>query len=151
MTDLSQTIRETLETHLPLLTENDVARLHERIIIAINRDAIENRGVTTKLNAMSDEIVAKLGRYRDLADAEAAEFRRCSRDNYTVFEPIPGVWHPLVQLEAVKMNIDTGFAPKDEPSGIDLFATLELLDAAAHVAVLKECRPQPRRHRAKAV
>lgn len=37
--------------------------------------------------------------------------RSWARSNYKVYEPIQGIWHPVVQLECVLMNMETGYAP----------------------------------------
>jgi hypothetical protein len=42
--------------------------------------------------------------FRDLTEAEEAEFRQWARTNYKPFEPIDGTWHPVVQAECVEMN-----------------------------------------------
>lgn len=47
--------------------------------------------------------------FRNLDGAEADTFRKWARDNYQTFEPIQGIWHPVVQLECVIMNAETGF------------------------------------------
>lgn len=44
--------------------------------------------------------------FRHLDDAEADEFRQWARDNYTPMAPILGVWHPAVQYECAKMNLE---------------------------------------------
>jgi hypothetical protein len=37
--------------------------------------------------------------FRDLSDAEAAEFRKWARDNYIPGQPINPIWHPVVRDE----------------------------------------------------
>jgi hypothetical protein len=44
-----------------------------------------------------------------LSQDEETECRKWARDNYKVFEPIKGIWHPIVQDECVKMNAETGY------------------------------------------
>lgn len=52
--------------------------------------------------------------FRDnLSPEEQAAFRRWARDHYKVFEPIQGVWHPLVQQECVEMNREASMNLKD--------------------------------------
>lgn len=34
--------------------------------------------------------------------------RAWARENYKPFDPITGVWHPVVQAECVRMNIEAG-------------------------------------------
>lgn len=45
--------------------------------------------------------------FRDLGPEEEEEFRKWARENYKPFDPIKGVWHPIVQEECVKMNKET--------------------------------------------
>ena len=42
--------------------------------------------------------------FRKLSDAEAETFRQWVRDNYEPFTDIEGVWHPVSQAEAVRIN-----------------------------------------------
>lgn len=49
--------------------------------------------------------------WKHLTPAEEAHFRKWARENYQIFAPIDGVWHPVVQDECVKMNAETGFSP----------------------------------------
>jgi hypothetical protein len=44
--------------------------------------------------------------FSNLSPADEAEFRKWARDNYKPFEPINGVWHPVVQDECRIMNQD---------------------------------------------
>lgn len=44
--------------------------------------------------------------FRDLDEAEEASFRKWARDNYRAFADIKGVWHPIVQDECRKINIE---------------------------------------------
>ena len=46
------------------------------------------------------------GLFRHLSEAEIAEFRKWTRDNYKPFSPIEGIWHPIVQAEAAAMNAE---------------------------------------------
>lgn len=48
-------------------------------------------------------------RFRNLSDEEISEFRRWARENYVKFSNISGVWHPIVQLECVVINSETGY------------------------------------------
>ena len=45
--------------------------------------------------------------FRDLSEQEEVEYRRWARENYKPFEPISGVWHPVVQEECTKINQGT--------------------------------------------
>ena len=42
--------------------------------------------------------------FRKLDKDEEQEFRQWARDNYTRFDPIKGIWHPVIQTECAKMN-----------------------------------------------
>lgn len=44
--------------------------------------------------------------FRELDGEEELSFRNWSRSTYKVGEPISGIWHPVVQEECVKMNIE---------------------------------------------
>jgi hypothetical protein len=44
--------------------------------------------------------------FRELSEAEIAEFRQWARNNYKVGEPISGLWHPIIQQECVAMNVN---------------------------------------------
>jgi hypothetical protein len=46
--------------------------------------------------------------FRDLTDAEEAQFRKWARENYKPGSPISTVWHPVAQDECVKMNAELG-------------------------------------------
>lgn len=48
-----------------------------------------------------------------LSPARETEFRKWARDNYRRFDPISGVWHPVVQDECRKINEESGYAPDD--------------------------------------
>ena len=52
--------------------------------------------------------------YRLLTDEEKQDFREWARVNYHAFEPIEGIWHPIVQRECVRMNEEKGL-PNAEP------------------------------------
>jgi hypothetical protein len=51
--------------------------------------------------------------FRNLSPEEEQSFRQWARDNYQPFEPIDGVWHPVIQDECARINAATGYAPKD--------------------------------------
>jgi len=42
--------------------------------------------------------------FKDLNDEEEAAYRQWARENYTKYESIKGVWHPVVQNECTKIN-----------------------------------------------
>ena len=42
--------------------------------------------------------------FRELSAEEEAPFRQWARDNYEVFSPINGTYHPVVQNECTLMN-----------------------------------------------
>lgn len=44
--------------------------------------------------------------FRKLSDEETKEFRQWARENYVVLTPIKGIWHPVVQSECTKMNVE---------------------------------------------
>ena len=44
------------------------------------------------------------GLFKELTVEEAQEFAQWARDNYKPGDPIPGIWHPVVQRECVIMN-----------------------------------------------
>ena len=46
--------------------------------------------------------------FKQLSPEEEAEFRQWARENYTPFEPIKGIWHPVVQDECRRMNEEAG-------------------------------------------
>jgi len=46
--------------------------------------------------------------FRDLSEEEEAVFRKWAHDNYRAFAEINGTWHPVVQDECVKINIEAG-------------------------------------------
>jgi hypothetical protein len=48
--------------------------------------------------------------FRQLSVAQTAEFQKWARLNYKPFEPIEGIWHPIVQAECVKMCAEAGYA-----------------------------------------
>ena len=44
--------------------------------------------------------------FKDLTDKEMTEFKDWARKNYKPFTEIKGVWHPIIQEECRKMNIE---------------------------------------------
>jgi hypothetical protein len=44
--------------------------------------------------------------FKNLTPDEEAEFRQWARANYKPFAQINGVWHPVVQDECTKMNVE---------------------------------------------
>jgi hypothetical protein len=46
--------------------------------------------------------------FRELSEQEEQSFRQWARDNYQAFEPIQGVWHPVIQDECRKINQTEG-------------------------------------------
>lgn len=42
--------------------------------------------------------------FRELTLDEEKAFRKWARENYVPYEPIQGIWHPVVQDECSKMN-----------------------------------------------
>lgn len=53
--------------------------------------------------------------FRHLPAEEERKFRLWARENYRVFSPINGVWHPVVQDECMRMNAETGYSPRALP------------------------------------
>lgn len=49
--------------------------------------------------------------FNQLTSQQEADFRLWARQNYQVYTPIDGVWHPVVQDECVRMNAETGYSP----------------------------------------
>jgi hypothetical protein len=48
--------------------------------------------------------------FRELSPDEQQSFRQWARENYTPFEPISGVWHPIVQDECRIINQTADFS-----------------------------------------
>ena len=44
--------------------------------------------------------------HKQLNQEEERQFRQWARDNYKPYSPISGVWHPVVQAECVKINME---------------------------------------------
>lgn len=44
--------------------------------------------------------------FKELSESEELDFRAWARDNYKPYEPIKGIWHPIVQQECVNINRD---------------------------------------------
>jgi hypothetical protein len=42
--------------------------------------------------------------FRELTPEEEVPFRQWARENYKPFDPIKGIWHPVVQEECTKIN-----------------------------------------------
>lgn len=42
--------------------------------------------------------------FRRLNPEEEIEFRLWAQENYKPFDPIKGIWHPIVQEECTNMN-----------------------------------------------
>jgi len=53
--------------------------------------------------------------FRALTEVEVKEFRRSARLNYKPFSPIEGIWHPIYQLECVRMNHENSKYKVAEP------------------------------------
>lgn len=47
--------------------------------------------------------------FRALTKTEIHELRQAARDKYIPFETIDGIWHPVYQLECVKINHEHSF------------------------------------------
>lgn len=45
-------------------------------------------------------------RFKELPDDKVKEFCEWARANYKPFTAINGMWHPVVQTECVKINIE---------------------------------------------
>ena len=65
--------------------------------------------------------------FKKLSSKEEAEYRLFARNNYDLFHPIPGHWHPTIQDECIKMNLENSkFVKKskyfvNEKSGLDKY------------------------------
>lgn len=46
--------------------------------------------------------------FRKLTPEEEEQFRQWARENYRPFDPIKGIWHPIVQDECRRMNQEAG-------------------------------------------
>jgi hypothetical protein len=46
----------------------------------------------------------KMKMFKELTQKEETEFKDWAKLNYKPFEPIKGIWHPIIQAECVKMN-----------------------------------------------
>ena len=46
--------------------------------------------------------------FSQLTPEQQEAFRLWARENYTAFEPINGVWHPVVQDECTRINAEYG-------------------------------------------
>ena len=44
--------------------------------------------------------------FKQLTEDEKASYREWARKNYVAGQEIVGVWHPIAQLECVKMNAE---------------------------------------------
>ena len=44
--------------------------------------------------------------FRKLNSDEEKEFRAWARENYELYAQISTLWHPIVQLECTKMNVE---------------------------------------------
>lgn len=55
--------------------------------------------------------------WKVLTCEEELEFRRWARDNYKTLTDICGVWHPAVQDECVKINIEKGREMNEQLGG----------------------------------
>jgi len=42
--------------------------------------------------------------FKELSAKEVKEYKAWARKNYKPFEPISGIWHPVVQEECAKIN-----------------------------------------------
>lgn len=54
--------------------------------------------------------------FRKLSSEEEQSFRSWAHENYVPFEPIQGIWHPVIQDECAKINAASGqnFDPAKE-------------------------------------
>jgi len=44
--------------------------------------------------------------FKKLNRSEAKEYKQWAREKYKPFSTIEGIWHPVVQLECVKINTE---------------------------------------------
>ena len=54
--------------------------------------------------------------FRKLSMKEKREFRKAARENYEVFTPINGIWHPVYQAECAAMNDENAIYAMEEES-----------------------------------
>ena len=59
--------------------------------------------------------------FKTLSPEHEAVYRKWARENYQVYSPINGVWHPVVQDECCRMNAETGYSPDgfDPPGPVE--------------------------------
>jgi len=56
--------------------------------------------------------------FKELSEAEEADFRQWARSNYVIGDPIPSTWHPVVVDECMAMLIGkakNGLDSKEQP------------------------------------
>lgn len=51
--------------------------------------------------------------FRVLSCEEEEEYRKWARDNYKPGDEINHVWHPVVQCECVRMNLENKYVNKN--------------------------------------
>jgi len=54
--------------------------------------------------------------FRKLGAAEKETFRQAARNNYELFTPIEGIWHPIYQIECVRLNFEAATFVEDKES-----------------------------------
>ena len=60
--------------------------------------------------------------FKNLEIDELLEYKTWAREHYVVHSEIKGIWHPVVQIECVRMNCErNGFLwNPDDPEYLDL-------------------------------
>jgi hypothetical protein len=64
--------------------------------------------------------------FRTLPEEEVESFKQWARDNYKPFSEIQGYWHPFVQMECVRINVEANSDDDEEEfSDEDIFYSIE--------------------------
>ncbi len=57
-------------------------------------------------NTINNPYLNNLIIFSALTPEDCEIFRKWARDNYTIGQPIPSIWHPAVRMECEKMNFE---------------------------------------------
>jgi hypothetical protein len=61
-----------------------------------------------------------------LSPEQEQSFRQWARDNYVPFDPIKGIWHPVVQSECAAINQEVGEDISDKALTTGVYPTFRL-------------------------
>jgi predicted transcriptional regulator YdeE len=73
--------------------------------------------------------------FRTLTDEEKKEFKQWARDNYEPLSRISSIWHPEVQDECIKINLEQIKGEFDAIISVPVEVTTDWVDGMAQIEI----------------